>query len=164
MFGPHFHHHHHHPHGILNNIMPHNPIVRGVIRGLLKPEYHAPQNNVNINIYQQPQYPYREPDYKEEEEEPKDGTRRTPMSTDEYFRLKKQLEDEMRREKFESYEKKKEQKSDDKKTEDIKDQNNNTQQPPLNQQEEPAPTPQPAPPSNQQPVLLPSLNDIITNK
>ena len=151
-------HHPHHllPHGILHNIMPHNPIVHH----LLRPNNQIAQN-VNINVYEQPQpsnqYNYEEPYYDEKQKEQAGIVENTPMSTAEYFRLKALVEQE--------WEKEKEKKNDDKKkTEDIKEKNNITQQPPLNSLEKSSTGLQPAPPSNQQPVDLPTLNDILTNK
>ena len=99
MHGPHHHHPHHPhhllPHGILHNIMPHNPIVHH----LLRPNNQIAQN-VNINVYEQPQpsnqYNYEEPYYDEKQKEQAGIVENTPMSTDEYFRLKDLMEQEMR--------------------------------------------------------------------
>ena len=122
---------------------------------------------MNINVYEQPQpsnqYNYEEPYYDEKQREQAFISQNTPMSTDDFFRLKEQIENDMREKELESL--KKEKKDDDKtKTEDIKEQKNNTQKPPSNTLEKSSTSLQPAPPSNQQPVDLPSLDDILKNK
>ena len=169
MHGPHGHHGPHGPHGILSNFLPHNPIVHH----LLRPKHHIVQK-VNVNVYEQPQpsnqnnqynYNYEEPYY--DEEPGVEGAKiNQPMSTDDYFKLKKQIEDEMSQREWDELKKKKEKNNDTKKeTEDIKEQNNITQKPPLNPQEQPSSVLQPAPPINQQPeVNLPTLDEILSKK
>ena len=131
--GPHGHPHHGLlPHGILPHILPHNPIVHH----LMRPKHHIVQK-VNVNVYEQPQpsnqnnqynYYYEEPYYDEEpgveganENHPMSTdefskqtnpfiSHTTPMNTDDYFNLQKQIEDEMRQREWDELKKGKEKK------------------------------------------------------